>query len=80
MHDGCSANFENGLQILNKVRAMGFSNFPLPVALTIECQGCSGSFQMLAFETACPHCGLIHAVTPCHAFDAENVVSSGTYS
>ncbi|MCK5878674.1 MAG: hypothetical protein KAH24_02775 [Holophagae bacterium] len=77
MHDGCSASFEGGAQVLNKVRAMGFSFQPMPMPLEIECGSCSEKFEMTTFESVCPNCGMIHAVTPCHAFDPANVSASG---
>ncbi len=80
MHDGCSANFDNGAQVLNKVRAMGFSFQPMPMPLEIECISCGKTFEMATFEYACPHCNMIYAVTPCHAFDPANVSASGIRS
>lgn len=77
MHDGCSGSFTSGVQVLNKVRQMGFSEQYLPVPLMIECSDCSNEFEMETFEAKCPTCGMVHAVTPCHAFDAENVLPAG---
>jgi len=77
MHDGCSASFDDGVQVLNKIRAMGFSFQPMPMPLEIECSSCGTKFEMTTFEFACPGCGMIHAVTPCHAFDPANVSVSG---
>lgn len=75
MHDGCSGSFDNGEQVVDKIRMMGFSEQFLPVPFDIPCHHCKKEFEMETFETACPHCGHIHAVTPCHAFDADNIVS-----
>ena len=36
-----------------------------------------GDFEMSFFETYCPHCDMVYAVTPCHAFDPENVMAAG---
>ncbi|WP_417348815.1 hypothetical protein [Ferrimonas sp.] len=77
MHDGCSAQFENGKQVVDKVRMMGFASAPMPMPLTPNCKNCGKPFEMETFETACPECGAVHAVTPCHAFDPENVQSAG---
>ena len=77
MHDGCSGSFEEGKQVLDKVRAMGFSNQPMPMPLYIKCGDCKEEFEMVTFEDKCPHCGEIHCVTPCHAFDPDNVASAG---
>jgi hypothetical protein len=29
------------------------------------------------FETHCPACDMVYAVTPCHAFDPANVMAAG---
>lgn len=72
MHDNCSASFENEMEVLNKVRMMGYSNAFLPMPLQIECE-CGNSFLMETFEQKCDKCETIFAVTPCHAFSSENV-------
>lgn len=77
MHDGCSAKFEDGKQLVDKVRMMGFSSQPMPMSLTLNCRNCDKPFEMETFEAACPECTAIHAVTPCHAFDPDNVLSAG---
>ncbi len=79
MHDGCMGSFDNGLAVLNKVRMMGFAEAALPMALEVTCanQACRKDFEMETFESTCPHCGMVHAVTPCHAFDAANVGGAG---
>jgi len=77
MHDGCSGSFENGQQVVSKVRQMGFSEGNLPVPLEIRCQECDKTFEMETFEDKCPHCNMVYAVTPCHAFDPNNVMAAG---
>ncbi len=77
MHDGCSGSFENGLQILQKVRMMGFSVQPMPVPAYFKCHECDEDLQMTTHEYECPSCGTIYAVTPCHAFDASNILAAG---
>lgn len=76
MHDGCSGSFESGKEVLNKVRMMGYSNAYLPLPLQIKCE-CGNDFQMETFEDKCNECGMIYSVTPCHAFDSENVKQAG---
>ena len=76
MHDGCSGSFANGKQVVDKVRTMGFSQQPLPLALEISCE-CGENFEMNNFEDKCPKCGMVFGVTPCHAFDAANVQAAG---
>ena len=79
MHDGCMGSFENGLEVLNKVRMMGFADGALPAPLEIVCanEACKKSYEMATFASTCPHCGMVHAVTPCHAFDAVHVSGAG---
>lgn len=76
-HDGCAGSFNNGMEVADKVRMMGFSNQPMIMPLTIKCTNCSESFEMVTFEDKCPHCGMVYAVTPCHAFDPDNVMAAG---
>ncbi len=76
MHDGCAGSFENGKQVLYKIRAMGFSQGLMPMPFPIECE-CGTVFEMETFESHCPNCGMIYAVTPCHAFDPDNVMKAG---
>jgi hypothetical protein len=78
MHDGCSASFGAANEVVDKVRMMGFADQFLPVPLQIVCRGWSREFEMETFEAECPGCGAIHAVTPCHAFDPANVVSTAS--
>ncbi len=76
MHDGCLGNFSSGKEVLNKVRSMGFSTGLMPIPLEINCD-CGHTFEMTTFESICPNCDMVYAVTPCHAFDAENVMKAG---
>lgn len=77
MHDGCSGQFDSGMEVLQKVRMMGFATQYVPAPLTFDCKECGEEFTMETFEDKCPHCGMVHAVTPCHAFDPENVKPAG---
>lgn len=77
MHDGCSGSFENGKQIVDKVRQMGFSPQPMPMPMDIPCEECGETFEMVTFEDKCPKCGMVYGVTPCHAFDPSNVKAAG---
>ena len=77
MHDGCSGSFESGKQVADKVRMMGFSIQSMPVPLSITCENCATGFEMETFESQCPQCGMVYAVTPCHAFDAAHVKAAG---
>lgn len=77
MHDGCSGTFENGKQIVDKIRMMGFAEQMMPMPLTILCKECGKEFLMDHFETKCPECNMVYGVTPCHSFDAANVMAAG---
>jgi len=76
MHDGCSGSFESGKQVVDKLRSMGFSSGNMPLPLVIKCEECNKNFNMYTFEHKC-ECGMVYGVTPCHAFDAENVQAAG---
>lgn len=76
MHDGCSGSFESGKQVVDKVRMMGFSSQYMPVPLRMKCE-CGHTFDMMTFEDQCPECGMVFGVTPCHAFDPDNVMTAG---
>ncbi len=76
MHDGCSGKFENGKEVLAKVRMMGFSIGYMPMPMLLDCE-CGEEFQMETFEDKCPKCGMVFAVTPCHAFDPANIMAAG---
>lgn len=77
MHDGCSGSFENGKQIADKVRQMGFDQQQMPIAFDLKCENCGTDFSMDFFLTSCPECRMVYAVTPCHAFDPANVMAAG---
>lgn len=77
MHDGCSASFSSGKEVVDKIRMMGFDKQLMPIPLIIICKNCSSEFEMTTYEYTCPKCGMVHGVTPCHAFDPENVQASG---
>ncbi len=76
MHDGCSASFTNGEQVVNKVRMMGFSDGLLPMPLPITCE-CGHSFEMEYFEDKCEKCGMVFGVTPCSSHDPSKVQAAG---
>lgn len=77
MHEGCNSNFKNGQEVVDKVRQMGFSEQYMPMPLEITCKECGDDFEMETFESACPKCKMVYGVTPCHAFDPENVKAAG---
>ncbi len=77
MHDGCSGTFEDGKQVVDKLRMMGFSEQFMPVPADMKCEDCGEEFLMETFETKCPGCGMVYGVTPCHAFDIENIKAAG---
>jgi len=77
MHEGCSGSFEDGRQVVDKVRMMGFDRQFMPIPLDVTCGGCGEVFTMETFEGVCPSCRTVHGVTPCHAFDPDNVQAAG---
>ncbi|QZY53966.1 hydrogenase maturation nickel metallochaperone HypA [Crassaminicella profunda] len=77
MHEGCSGSFQTGKEVVDKIRMMGFSKQYMPVPLRIQCEECDETFDMETFEDHCPHCKMVYGVTPCHAFDPENVRAAG---
>lgn len=77
MHDGCTGSFANGKQIADKVRQMGFDQQLMPMPIDIKCSNCGIDFNMDRFETHCPECDMVYAVTPCHAFDSANIMAAG---
>ena len=54
MHDGCSGQFDNGRQVADKVRMMGFDIQPMPMPLEIHCKNCEKTFTMQTFLASCP--------------------------
>jgi predicted RNA-binding Zn-ribbon protein involved in translation (DUF1610 family) len=77
MHDGCSGSFGSGRAVVDKLRMMGFSHGPLAEPFRIACHHCGEAMLMDTFEFACPRCGAVHGVTPCHSFSAEHVQCAG---
>lgn len=77
MHDGCAGDFNSGMDVINKLRTMGFGEQPMPAPLNINCENCQTTFSMETFESSCPSCGMVYGVTPCHAHDADSVCAAG---
>ncbi len=76
MHSGCSGSFENGKQMVDKLRQMGFSEGALPLATEITCE-CGETFLMETFEAKCPKCNMVYGVTPCSAHDPKRIMPAG---
>jgi len=77
MYDGCSGAFDSGKDVVDKVRAMGFDSQFMPAPADMKCSECGETFLMETFEGKCPNCGMVYGVTPCHAFDIENIKAAG---
>ena len=77
MHDGCSGTFVSGRAVVDKLRMMGFSQGALAEPFHLSCQHCGKPMVMETFEHACPACGAVHGVTPCHSHSAEFVQCAG---
>ncbi len=76
MHEGCSGSFQSGMQVVDKLRMMGFSYGAMPAPVTVHCSNCGKDFSMETFETKC-ECGMVCGVTPCHAFSPDHVQAAG---
>lgn len=76
-HKGCVEIFDDGKKVVDKIREMGYATQSMPVPLNIKCEECGETFEMNYFEDKCPKCGMVYGVTPCHAFDAKNVMPAG---
>lgn len=77
MHDGCIGTFTNGKMVVDKVRQMGFDKQFMLVPFEIVCSECGNTFTMECFESHCPNCGMVYAVTPCHSYDPANIMAAG---
>lgn len=77
MHEGCSGTFENGKQVVDKIRMMGFAKQPMVMPLNIKCEECGEEFVMETHEGKCPKCNMVYGVTPCHAYDPKYVMAAG---
>jgi Zn finger protein HypA/HybF involved in hydrogenase expression len=77
MHEGCSGQFQNGQQVADKVRMMGYDTVALTVPLTLACVQCQQPFSMETMVTQCPECRMVYAVTPCHADSVAHVRPAG---
>ena len=63
--------------VVEKLRMMGFNEQLMPIPAQFICEECNNEITMDTFEYKCPHCRTIYAVTPCHAFDVENIMCAG---
>ncbi len=76
-HEGCSGSFSNGKAMADKVRQMGFNDQWMPMPFDLVCENCGNTFMMEKFESHCPTCNMVYAVTPCHAFDSQYIQAAG---
>ncbi len=72
----CDCSFSNGQETADKVRMKGISNMELPKSYNIDCE-CGETFEMKTFESKCPSCNMVYAVTPCSADNPKNIKSAG---
>ena len=77
MHDGCGGCFDNGKQVADKVRMMGFDKLAPARPLDINCGHCTTPFLMETMVASCPSCGMVYAVTPCHCDRSEDAMPAG---
>jgi len=76
MHDGCSGQMQSGMEMLQKIRMMGFNQRPTPVAHKFVCE-CEAEVEMTTLEYKCESCGMVYAVTPCSAMDITMIKPAG---
>lgn len=67
-----SCTFNNGSEVLAKVREKGFSNDTMDYTHNLTCE-CGNQVEMKTFETKCSNCEGIFVVTPCSQDDISNV-------
>ncbi len=67
-----SCTFNNGEEMLAKVRAKGFSKDSMDYTYQLECS-CGATVEMNTFETKCENCGGIFVVTPCSQDSMDNI-------
>jgi len=77
MHQGCEGSFGGGVQVVDKLRTMGFSGMPLPAEAELICKGCGKKFTAKTMESSCKNCGMVYGVTPCHASDPASIQAAG---
>lgn len=67
-----NCTFNSNQEILDKVRAKGFSNDKMDFEYKLECS-CGNELVMTTFETKCEQCNGIFVVTPCSQDSIENI-------
>ncbi len=77
MHEGCTGKYENGLQVIQKLRMMGYNSQTMPMPAVFDCKDCNETITMTTFEFKCPHCEMVYGVTPCHASDVNSIMAAG---
>lgn len=77
MHEGCSGSFKNGMEVVDKIRSMGFNKNPINVDITIKCENCDAEFKMDRLESKCPSCNMVYGVTPCSVSDPSKIQAAG---
>lgn len=72
-HDGgCGCTFDNGKQVVDKVRSKGMADEKMPVQHEITCV-CTTQFTMETYVAKCPVCSMTYGVTPCSCEDINKV-------
>ena len=72
----CGCEFENGQDVADKVRMIGFADKEMPTPATINCS-CGETYTKLKLVDQCPNCNMTYAVTPCSADDHQYIVPAG---
>jgi Zn finger protein HypA/HybF involved in hydrogenase expression len=76
MSCGCSANLQDGKDIVEHVKSKGKDHYAPAVAHEILCE-CGETFILEKVIMNCPKCGMTYAVTPCGSNDINNIKMAG---
>lgn len=72
----CSCEFENNQAVIDRIRAKGADQDPMPNPAIIDCD-CGNQIIMTTLVYHCPHCRMTYGVTPCSAHDHDYIVKAG---
>lgn len=72
----CSCTFENGKELVDRLREKNYSKDKLDINHEIKCE-CGNTFNMETLEDKCESCNMVYGVTPCKKDEAENIMVAG---
>jgi len=79
IHHGFIEEFRSEKQVEQKSWRMDVSHqlMPMPMTMTMVFKNGKENSALKSFEDECPDCSMVYAVTPCLAYDPENIMASG---